>query len=155
MKSFLVFPLAWSAAFLAVHSSLHSLAVFCWPVPAPGGVTAATDAAVPRHSAMKSFLVFPLAWSAAFLAVHSSLHSLAVFCWSVPAPGVVAVAADVAVPQHSAMKSFLVFPLAWSAAFLAVHSSLHSLAVFCWAYPAMAKAAKAVRSVAQRTFRFM
>jgi len=62
------------AALLVVHSSLHCFAVFTLPA-APGalvgglgaavvaGLGAAAGAAVacPRHSALKTFLVFPLA----------------------------------------------------------------------------------------------
>src|SRR5947209_20560119 len=81
------------AALFAVHSSLHRFAVFTLPtarallaglgavvVGLAAGAVAPVDC--PRHSAMKIFLVFPLAWMDALLAVHSSLHCFAVFCWA-------------------------------------------------------------------------
>ena len=93
-------------ALLAVHSSLHCFAVFTFAaglgaaflgglgaavvaglgaavgpaVVAGFGAAAGAAVACPRHSVTNTFLVFPLDWIVDLLAVHSSLHCLAVFC---------------------------------------------------------------------------
>jgi hypothetical protein len=75
MNSFLVFLLAWTAALLAVHSSLHCFAVFTFDtgfgaavlegfgaaVVARLGAGAAAPVLCARHSATKTFFVLPLA----------------------------------------------------------------------------------------------
>jgi predicted tellurium resistance membrane protein TerC len=93
-NSFLVLPLACKFSLFALHSAAHALKVLAERVRgaaaggfgvsagvafAAGAAEGSVDSVSARHSVMKSFFFFPLAWMVALLAFHSSSQALTVF----------------------------------------------------------------------------
>jgi hypothetical protein len=82
INTIFVFPLAWIEGLFAFHCCSHAFAETFDPVLA--GVVFAGAVAVgptPRHSAMKSFFFFPLAWMEVFSDFQRYSHAFAV-CWA-------------------------------------------------------------------------
>jgi hypothetical protein len=92
MKSFRVLPLACRLSLFAIQSAAQALSVFAervgeavageFEVPCAGGVAGgaagSVDAVSARHTVMKSFFFWPLAWMVTLLAFHSSSQAFTV-----------------------------------------------------------------------------